>query len=114
MGEDIVAILGGRVTWKASSMLRFVSRFSVLVKLSVPPPTGCSVSFGILDHELQIPIRGGSGNEGLIAAKYLVVFRGGNVVPRESGNNSTIWERLLTLTISLDCFIIAQNCPNIV
>ena len=102
------------MTGKASPMLRLVSRVSVLVKLSVPPPTGCSVSFGILDHELQIPIRGGSGNEGLIAAKYLVVFSGGYVVPREPGNNSTLRERLLTATIGLDCFIVAQNCPNVV
>jgi hypothetical protein len=43
-GEDIVAILGGHVTWKASSMLRFVGRLAVLVKLSVPPPAGCSVA----------------------------------------------------------------------
>src|SRR5258707_146189 len=102
------------VSGKARSMFRFVSRLSVYVKLSVPPPTGCSVSFCILDHELQVPIRGGSGNEGLIAAKYLVVFGGGDVVPRESCNNGTVWERLLSLAIGVDCFIVAQNCPNIV
>src|SRR5580704_4205457 len=107
MGENIVPILGRHVTGKARSMLRLVSRFSDLVKLRIPPPTGRCVLLRVFDHELKVPIRGSSGYEGLLAAKYPVVFRGGNVVPRESGDDRTVRKYLLALTVGSDRFIVA-------
>src|ERR1700732_4860857 len=113
-GEDIVAIFGRHVTGVASSMLRCISRLPVLIKLSVPPPAGCGIFLGVLDHELQVPSRGGTGDKGLIAAKDLVVLFGRYVIPRESSNYSTVRERLLALAIAFDRYIVAQNGSNII
>src|SRR6202051_4784311 len=88
--EDIVAIFGRHVTGVASSMLCCISRLAVLIKLSVPPPAGCSIFFGVLDHELQVPSRGGTCDKGLIAAKDLVVLFGRHVIPREPSNYSAV------------------------
>ena len=74
MRKDVVASLDGFVTREAGFELRIVERFAILIKLSEPPARRRGVLFRVLDHELQVPLRSRSGNEGLGAAKDLVVL----------------------------------------
>jgi hypothetical protein len=66
--------------------LRLGSRLSVLVELRVPPARRRGVLLRVLDHELQVPVRGRPGYEGLGAAEDLVVLLRRNVRPGNPGD----------------------------
>jgi hypothetical protein len=85
---------------------RLVRRFAV-PEISKPPTSGPSVLCRVLNHDLHI--HKGSGNKGLNAAKYLVVFIRGNAVPVQRNNDCSVRERKLSFAVSIDRYIVAQG-----
>jgi hypothetical protein len=77
MSEDKVPSLRRLMARKTGLGLCFVHRFTVC-ELSKSPAFCCGVSFGILNHELNI--HGRAGNERLLTTKDFVVFFRWNVV----------------------------------
>ena len=90
MTEDEVADIGRHVARKACTELCLFVGFSIL-ELSEPPAAGSGIFLGILDHELDV--YGRPSNEGLVAAKHLVVLLGGKVTPSESGDDGAVRKR---------------------
>ena len=65
MGKYEIVILYGGVAGIACLHLRLIGRIAILIELRVSPAARRRELFCILDHELQVPIRLGSGDKGL-------------------------------------------------
>src|SRR5262245_4799131 len=102
------------MAWEAALHGCLVGRFAVLTEGRVSPTADGRVFFRILDHELQVGIRGRASHERLVTAKGFVVFLRGDVAPGDSAYDSTFRERKLALPIRLDRYVVPENGANII
>src|SRR5687767_13050719 len=103
---------GGLVTGKAGLVHRLVGGFAV-VEMGEPPAAGRGVFLRVLDHELDA-VLGRARHERLVTAEDFVVFRRGDVIPREPGDDRAVRERALAFAKCFDRDVVAQDGADVV
>src|SRR5262245_16183188 len=112
-GEDEVALADGLVAGKARLHGGRRTWFAVLIEGRVPPAASRGVLLRVLDHELEVELRGGAGHERLGTAEGLVVLLRRDVAPGDAADDRAFGERELSSPIGVDRHVVPQHGANI-